>query len=175
MSERLSITEQRRVVSNAVEFGRVAVLYGGKSAEREVSLNTGNAVLGALLARGVDAIGWDPAEQSLSDLAAAGFDRAWIALHGPGGEDGAIQGALQWLGLPYTGSGVMASALAMDKVRSKRVSRRGSFRFSTHFEAVVPGIERRHDQGIRPRRPECRGGSGPQVRRRCDRGTLRRR
>ena len=82
MSERLSITEQRRVVSNAVEFGRVAVLYGGKSAEREVSLNTGNAVLGALLARGVDAIGWDPAEQSLSDLAAAGFDRAWIALHG---------------------------------------------------------------------------------------------
>ncbi len=121
MSERLSITEQRRVVSNAVEFGRVAVLYGGKSAEREVSLNTGNAVLGALLARGVDAIGWDPAEQSLSDLAAAGFDRAWIALHGPGGEDGAIQGALQWLGLPYTGSGVMASALAMDKVRSKRV------------------------------------------------------
>ncbi len=121
MSERLCITEQRRVVSNAVEFGRVAVLYGGKSAEREVSLDTGNAVLGALLARGVDAIGWDPAEQSLSDLAAAGFDRAWIALHGPGGEDGAIQGALQWLGLPYTGSGVMASALAMDKVRSKRV------------------------------------------------------
>jgi D-alanine-D-alanine ligase len=121
MSQVLRITEQRRVVSQAADFGRVAVLYGGKSAEREVSLDTGKAVLGALLTRGVDAVGWDPAEHALSDLAAAGFDRIWIALHGPGGEDGAIQGALQWLGLPYTGSGVMASALAMDKVRSKRV------------------------------------------------------
>jgi D-alanine-D-alanine ligase len=121
MSQVLRSTEKRRVVSQAGEFGRVAVLYGGKSAERAVSLNTGNAVLGALLARGVAAMGWDPAERTLSDLATAGFDRVWIALHGPGGEDGAIQGALQWLGLPYTGSGVMASALAMDKVRSKRV------------------------------------------------------
>ena len=121
MSQVLRITEQRHVVSQAADFGRVAVLYGGKSAEREVSLDTGKAVLGALLARGVDAVGWDPAEHALSDLAAAGFDRIWIALHGPGGEDGAIQGALQWLGLPYTGSGVMASALAMDKVRSKRI------------------------------------------------------
>jgi D-alanine-D-alanine ligase len=121
MSTVVRSIEKRRVVSQAAEFGRVAVLYGGKSAEREVSLNTGSAVLGALLARGVNATGWDPAEHSLSDLAAAGFDRVWIALHGPGGEDGAIQGALQWLGLPYTGSGVMASALAMDKVRSKRV------------------------------------------------------
>jgi D-alanine-D-alanine ligase len=121
MSQVLRVTEDRRVVSHADDFGRVAVLYGGRSAERDVSLDTGRAVLGALLARGVDAVGWDPAEHSLSDLAAAGFDRVWIALHGPGGEDGAIQGALQWLGLPYTGSGVMASALAMDKVRSKRV------------------------------------------------------
>jgi D-alanine-D-alanine ligase len=121
MSQVLRITEQRRVVSQAADFGRVAVLYGGSSAERAVSLDTGKAVLGALLARGVDAVGWDPAEHALSDLAAAGFDRVWIALHGPGGEDGAIQGALQWLGVPYTGSGVMASALAMDKVRSKRV------------------------------------------------------
>ncbi len=121
MSQVLRSVEKRRMVSQAGEFGRVAVLYGGKSAEREVSLNTGKAVLGALLERGVEATGWDPAERSLSDLAAAGFDRVWIALHGPGGEDGAIQGALQWLGLPYTGSGVMASALAMDKVRSKRV------------------------------------------------------
>jgi D-alanine-D-alanine ligase len=121
MSQILRSTEKRRVVSQAGEFGRVAVLYGGKSAERAVSLNTGNAVLGALLARCVAAMGWDPAERTLSDLATAGFDRVWIALHGPGGEDGAIQGALQWLGLPYTGSGVMASALAMDKVRSKRV------------------------------------------------------
>jgi D-alanine-D-alanine ligase len=121
MSQVLRITETRREVGQAEEFGRVAVLYGGRSAERDVSLDTGRAVLGALLARGVDAVGWDPAEHSLSDLATAGFDRVWIALHGPGGEDGAIQGALQWIGLPYTGSGVMASALAMDKVRSKRV------------------------------------------------------
>jgi len=121
MSQVLRITETRREVRQAEEFGRVAVLYGGRSAERDVSLDTGRAVLGALLARGVDAVGWDPAEHSLTDLATAGFDRVWIALHGPGGEDGAIQGALQWLGLPYTGSGVMASALAMDKVRSKRV------------------------------------------------------
>lgn len=121
MSQVLRITEQRRRVSDAAEFGRVAVLFGGRSAERDVSLDTGKAVLAALQARGVDAAGWDPAEHTLSDLAAAGFDRVWIALHGPGGEDGAIQGALQWLDLPYTGSGVMASALAMDKVRSKRV------------------------------------------------------
>jgi len=121
MSQVLRITEQRQMVSHADDFGRVAVLYGGRSAEREVSLDTGKAVLAALLTRGVDAVGWDPAEHALSDLAAADFDRVWIALHGPGGEDGAIQGALQWLGLPYTGSGVMASALAMDKVRSKRV------------------------------------------------------
>lgn len=121
MSQVLRVTETRRAVGRADEFGRVAVLFGGRSAEREVSLATGRAVLRALLARGVDAVGWDPAEHSLSDLAAAGFDRVWIALHGPGGEDGAIQGALQWMGLPYTGSGVMASALAMDKVRSKRV------------------------------------------------------
>ena len=121
MSQVLRITETRREVDQADDFGRVAVLFGGKSAERAVSLDTGRAVLGALLARGIDAVGWDPAEHSLSDLAAADFDRVWIALHGPGGEDGAIQGALQWLGLPYTGSGVMASALAMDKVRSKRV------------------------------------------------------
>lgn len=121
MSQVIRITEARREVSRPDDFGRVAVLFGGRSAERAVSLDTGRAVLGALLARGVDAVGWDPAEHSLSDLAAAGFDRVWIALHGPGGEDGAIQGALQWLGLPYTGSGVMASALAMDKARSKRV------------------------------------------------------
>jgi D-alanine-D-alanine ligase len=121
MSQVLRVTEHRRVVSQAGDFGRVAVLYGGRSAERDVSLDTGKAVLAALLARGVEAVGWDPAEHALIDLAAAGFDRVWIALHGPGGEDGAIQGALQWLGLPYTGSGVMASALAMDKVRSKRL------------------------------------------------------
>jgi len=88
-----------------------------------VSLNTGAAVLGALQSRGVDAHAWDPAEKSMSEFIAAGFDRVWIALHGPGGEDGALQGLLQWLDLPYTGSGVMASAIAMDKVRSKHLFR----------------------------------------------------
>ena len=115
--------EQRRIVTNAVEFGRVAVMLGGRSSEREVSLDTGAAVLNALLAGGVDAHAWDPAEKTMAQFAAAGFDRVWIALHGPGGEDGALQGALQWLDTPYTGSGVMASALAMDKVRSKQLFR----------------------------------------------------
>lgn len=115
--------EQRRIVRRAAEFGRVAVMLGGESSEREVSLDTGNAVLEALCSRRVAAEPWDPAERSLREFADAGFDRVWIALHGPGGEDGALQGALQWLGIPYTGSGVLASALAMDKVRSKRIFR----------------------------------------------------
>ena len=111
----------RRPVSDPAEFGRVAVFLGGDSSEREISLLTGEAVLEALCNKGVDAVAWDPAEQGLAEFAAAGFDRVWIALHGPGGEDGRIQGALEWLAVPYTGSGVMASALAMDKLRSKRV------------------------------------------------------
>jgi len=115
--------EHRRVVSDAAEFGRVAVLLGGHSSERDVSLLTGAAVLEALGRRGVDAHGWDPAEKPMRDFAAAAFDRVWIALHGPGGEDGALQGLLQWLDIPYTGSGVMASALAMDKVRCKHLFR----------------------------------------------------
>jgi D-alanine-D-alanine ligase len=110
-------------IRNAAEFGRVAVLLGGSSSERKVSLETGNAVLAALLKRGVDAVAWDPAEHGMQKFPDAGFDRAWIALHGPGGEDGAMQGALQWMGTPYTGSGVMSSALAMDKIRSKHVFR----------------------------------------------------
>jgi D-alanine-D-alanine ligase len=114
---------QRHVISDAADFGRVAVMLGGDSSERAVSLDTGTAVLNALLARGVDAHVWDPAEKSMAEFAAAGFDRVWIALHGPGGEDGALQGALQWLNMPYTGSGVMASAIAMDKVRSKHLFR----------------------------------------------------
>ena len=109
------------MINNAADFGRVAVMYGGISAEREVSLDTGSAVLAALQSRGIDAIAWDPAEKSMHDFDEAGFDRVWIALHGTGGEDGAVQGALQWLNMPYTGSGVMASALAMDKIRSKRL------------------------------------------------------
>ncbi len=117
----LEARDARHVVSHAGEFGRVAVLLGGTSSEREVSLDSGAAVLDALLTKGVDAVGWDTAERPLTELADAGIDRVWIALHGPGGEDGALQGALEWLGIPYTGSGVLASALAMDKVRSKHL------------------------------------------------------
>jgi D-alanine-D-alanine ligase len=118
-----TVYEQRIMVNDAVEFGRVAVMLGGFSSEREVSLDTGAAVLEALRSRGVDAHPWNPADKSMSEFASAGFDRVWVALHGPGGEDGALQGALQWLNTPYTGSGVMASALAMDKIRSKHLFR----------------------------------------------------
>ncbi len=117
------LNDERIIVDDAAEFGRVAVMYGGDSSEREVSLASGTAVLEALRSRGIDAAGWDPAENSLAEFAGAGFDRVWIALHGPGGEDGALQGALEWLDMPYTGSGVMASALAMDKIRSKQLFR----------------------------------------------------
>ncbi len=99
------------------DFGRVAVLFGGRSAEREVSLNSGARVLAALQRQGVDAQAFDPATRRLDELAA--YDRAFIALHGRYGEDGTIQGALELMGVPYTGSGVMASALGMDKWRSK--------------------------------------------------------
>lgn len=102
-------------------FGRVAVMLGGDSSEREVSLDSGGAVLEALRERGVDAQGWDPGERDFTQFLAAGFDRVWIALHGPGGEDGRLQGALEWCAIPYTGSGVLASALAMDKLRCKRL------------------------------------------------------
>ena len=98
-------------------FGKVAVLFGGKSAEREVSLKSGSRVLDALLRQGVDAEAFDPAERGLDELAA--FDRAFIMLHGRYGEDGTIQGALELMGIPYTGSGVMASAVGMDKWRTK--------------------------------------------------------
>ena len=103
------------------EFGKVAVLLGGPSAEREISLLSGNAVLSALRSEGVDAHGFDPAERDLWALKSEGFARAFIALHGRFGEDGTVQGALEVLGIPYTGSGVMASALAMDKWRTKLV------------------------------------------------------
>ncbi|MEY4651940.1 MAG: putative D-alanine-D-alanine ligase [Pseudomonadota bacterium] len=103
------------------DFGKVAVLLGGRSAEREVSLMSGTGVLQALRARGVDAHAFDPAERELSDLRKEGFQRAFIALHGRFGEDGTVQGALELLGIPYTGSGVMPSALAIDKVMTKRV------------------------------------------------------
>ena len=102
-------------------FGKVAVLFGGKSAEREVSLKSGAAVLAALRRSGVDAHAFDPAVQNLQALRDEGFERAFIALHGRFGEDGTVQGALELLGIPYTGSGVLASALGMDKWRTKLV------------------------------------------------------
>ena len=104
-----------------MSFGKVAVLLGGKSAEREVSLKSGGMALKALRSRGVDAHPFDPAERSLEDLLKQRFDRVFIALHGRFGEDGTVQGILEWLGIPYTGSGVLASALAMDKLRTKRL------------------------------------------------------
>jgi D-alanine-D-alanine ligase len=102
-------------------FGKVAVLMGGSSAEREISFMSGKAVLAALLKSGVDAHAFDPAERPLWMLKEDGFQRVFIALHGRGGEDGTVQGALEILGIPYTGSGVMASALSMDKWRTKMV------------------------------------------------------
>jgi D-alanine-D-alanine ligase len=103
------------------EFGKVAVLMGGPSAEREVSLMSGNGVLTALRTKGVDAHAFDPAERDLWELKREGFARVFIALHGRFGEDGTVQGALETLKIPYTGSGVMASALAMDKWRTKLI------------------------------------------------------
>jgi D-alanine-D-alanine ligase len=100
-------------------FGKVAVLFGGSSAEREISLKSGGAVLAALRSRGVDAHAFDPAEHPLASLKTEGFERAFLILHGRGGEDGTVQGALELLGIPYTGSGVMASAVGMDKWRTK--------------------------------------------------------
>ncbi len=105
----------------AAQFGKVAVLLGGSSAEREVSLRSGEAVLSALRENGVDAYAFDPSQRALAELKSEGFDRVFIALHGRGGEDGTVQGALEFLGLPYTGSGVLGSALAMDKVRCKQL------------------------------------------------------
>ena len=102
-----------------MNFGKVAVLLGGKSAERAVSLKSGGMVLNALRSRGVDALAFDPAERGLDALIGERFERAFIALHGRFGEDGTVQGVLEWLGIPYTGSGVLASALAMDKLRTK--------------------------------------------------------
>jgi D-alanine-D-alanine ligase len=107
------------------QFGKVAVLMGGRSAEREISLKSGSAVLNALKSRGVDAHAFDPANESLEALARGGFERVFLALHGRYGEDGTIQGALELMNLPYTGSGVAASAIAMDKWRTKLIWQSG--------------------------------------------------
>jgi D-alanine-D-alanine ligase len=111
-----------RRATDPAQFGRVAVLLGGDSSEREISLLSGNAVLAALGRRGVEAAAFDPRERSLLELMEQRFDRVWIALHGPGGEDGTVQGALEYIGIPYTGSGVAGSAMGMDKLRTKRLA-----------------------------------------------------
>jgi len=110
-------------VAQGADFGKVAVLMGGASAEREVSLMSGAGVLKALLSKGVDAHAFDPSQRDLGDLKKEGFARCFIALHGRFGEDGTVQGALELMGIPYTGSGVMASAISMDKVMTKRIWR----------------------------------------------------
>jgi D-alanine-D-alanine ligase len=117
----LVMNDANRRTSSAADFGKTAVLLGGDSSEREISLLSGHAVLAALKRRGVDAHAFDPLSRPIQALRSEGFDRVWIALHGPGGEDGAMQGALEWIGMPYTGSGVLASALTMDKLKTKRV------------------------------------------------------
>ena len=105
----------------SIDFGKVAVLLGGDSAEREVSLKSGNAVLNALLRQGVDAHAIDPKIDDISQIKALGFDRAFIVLHGRGGEDGTIQGFLETLGIPFTGSDVSSSAIGMDKAKTKQI------------------------------------------------------
>ena len=109
------------MTANLTDFGRVAVLYGGTSSEREISLLTGAAIIQALELLGVETVPIDIKENALEAIAKTNVDRAFIALHGPGGEDGTLQGALEYLKIPYTGSGVMASALAMDKLRCKQL------------------------------------------------------
>ncbi len=112
-------TRTTRAAARGRDFGKVAVLFGGRSAEREISLRSGSMVLSALQRKRVNAHAFDPQEQGLDQLIDQKFDRVFIALHGRFGEDGTVQGALEYLGLPYTGSGVMASAIAMDKWRTK--------------------------------------------------------
>ncbi|BDM24673.1 D-alanine--D-alanine ligase [Pseudomonas sp. LRP2-20] len=116
-----SAYEQLHSTLDVNAFGRVAVLYGGKSAEREVSLKSGAAVIDALTTAGVDVVGIDVGDDLLARLQSEKIDRAFIILHGRGGEDGSMQGLLECLGIPYTGSGILASALAMDKLRTKQV------------------------------------------------------
>ncbi|HMK13438.1 MAG TPA: D-alanine--D-alanine ligase [Burkholderiales bacterium] len=148
-----------RKVSN---FGKVAVLMGGSSAEREISLKSGRAVLAALKRRGVDAHAFDPSERPLEQLRSEGFDRAFIALHGRLGEDGTVQGALQMMGMAYTGSGVMASALAMDKWRTKLVWRAAGVRTPRfdllHAESNFKAVARKLGLPLMVK-PSCEGSS----------------
>ncbi len=117
------------------DSGKVAVLLGGRSAEREISLHSGKAVLNALQRRGVDAHPFDPAKQPMEEILRQGFNMVYIALHGRYGEDGTVQGALELMGLPYTGSGVLASALAIDKWRTKLLWKAVGI-ISPHYEML---------------------------------------
>ena len=108
-------------IKNPKDFGRVLVIYGGDSNEREISLKSGDAVISALISKNIDAFGWDPKVDPISKIMEKKFDRAWIALHGQGGEDGSIQGLLEFIGIPYTGSDILSSAVAMNKLLSKRI------------------------------------------------------
>ncbi|MDE2146892.1 MAG: D-alanine--D-alanine ligase [Burkholderiales bacterium] len=135
--------------SRSAALGKVAVLMGGRSAEREVSLMSGRGVLAALQSQGVDAQAFDPAERELGALRAEGYGRAFIALHGRHGEDGTVQGALELLGIPYTGSGVMASAIAMDKVMTKRVWLAEGLP-TPRWQWLAPGQQQREDLNAVP-------------------------
>lgn len=118
------------------DFGKVAVLMGGNSAERDISIKSGQATLQALLAMDIDAHGVDAADQLVKTLLDGQFDRVFIALHGRGGEDGSVQGLLEMMGLPYTGSGVLASALSMDKIKSKQLMEGAGIRTPKFIEMV---------------------------------------
>lgn len=134
------MTSNQQELDTKMQFGKVAVLMGGRSAEREISLISGKAVLEALRSSGVDAHTFDPSEQPVWQLAEQGFQRAFITLHGRFGEDGTVQGALQTLGIPFTGSGVMASALAMDKWRTKLVWQAAGVP-TPKFCVLTPGLD----------------------------------
>ncbi len=108
-------------IKNPKDFGRVLVIYGGDSNEREISLKSGDAVISALISKNIDAFAWDPKVDPINKIMEKKFDRAWIALHGQGGEDGSIQGLLEFIGIPYTGSDILSSAVAMNKLLSKRI------------------------------------------------------
>ncbi len=108
-------------IKNPKDFGRVLVIYGGNSNEREISLKSGDAVISALISKNIDTFGWDPKLDPISKIVEKKFDRAWIALHGRGGEDGSIQGVMEFFGIPYTGSDILSSAVAMNKLLSKKI------------------------------------------------------
>lgn len=125
-------------MSSVAALGKVAVLMGGSSGEREVSLMSGQGVLEALRGQGVDAHAFDPAEQNVMELKNQGFDRCFVALHGRGGEDGVMQGVLEYLQLPYTGSGVLASSVSMDKTMTKRIWQAEGLRTPAWREVYSP-------------------------------------